>query len=205
MASETAVHEVNMSRSAGEGGLASVKECNRAMRAILESSEKVGSINMVISEMANQTNLLSLNAAIEAAKAGEAGRGFAVVADEVRELAERSANAAREIDQLLRESAGRVNLGVESVGTVDEALRSIDKGIRNSFKQIERISAAMDGQVGATEHVVGAMETLAQVSDQNASATNELASSMEETKRTVDELTHLAAQMRDLTNRYKRP
>jgi methyl-accepting chemotaxis protein len=204
MASGSAVEEATASRQAGEGGIRSVHESTRAMGAIRESSEKVGSINRVISEMANQTNLLSLNAAIEAAKAGEAGRGFSVVADEVRELAERSADAAREIDQLLRESAGRVEAGVGAVHSVDTALKDIGQGIQNSSRQIERISVSMEGQKAAMGQLVSAFTTLSAVSEQNASATTELASSMEETRRTIEELAGLASQMRGLTERFQR-
>ena len=89
------------SQEAGQQGLMAVKDTGRAMEAIEESSSKVNRIITVITDIARQTNLLSLNAAIEAAKAGAMGKGFAVVAEEVRKLAERSGTAAKEITALI--------------------------------------------------------------------------------------------------------
>jgi methyl-accepting chemotaxis protein len=102
-----------------------VREAVQAMHGIEEGSRKVTEILAVIDEIAFQTNLLALNAGVEAARAGDAGRGFAVVAQEVRALAQRSAEAAREIKGLISSSRSQVDLGVRSVGATGEALSQL--------------------------------------------------------------------------------
>ncbi len=96
------------------------------MSKIEQSSNQISSIIGVIDEIAFQTNLLALNAGVEAARAGEAGKGFAVVAQEVRELAQRSAQAAKEIKDLIRNSSGEVQNGVKLVSQTGEALKTIE-------------------------------------------------------------------------------
>jgi methyl-accepting chemotaxis protein len=95
------------------------------MARIEQSSKQISSIIGVIDEIAFQTNLLALNAGVEAARAGEAGKGFAVVAQEVRELAQRSAQAAKEIKDLIRNSSDEVSNGVKLVSETGEALKKI--------------------------------------------------------------------------------
>jgi methyl-accepting chemotaxis protein len=184
-------------------GLAEAEESQRAMGAIEESSAKVGRITTVIADIARQTNLLSLNAAIEAAKAGAQGKGFAVVAEEIRKLAERSGQAAKEISALIQESTDRVAVGSTAVGSVSRALAALEASIRDNAERIETIIRSTEAQARATEEVAAAVGTTAQLTERSASATTELASSLDETARTVEDLAQSANHLRDLGGRFK--
>jgi len=200
-------------REAGDGsegalsisaqGMAEVEESQKAMSAIQESSAKVGRITTVIADIARQTNLLSLNAAIEAAKAGSQGKGFAVVAEEIRKLAERSAAAAKEINDLIQESSDRVAVGASAVGAVSRALSALESSIRDNAERVQAIVRATAEQARSTEEVVAGVETTANLTERNASATTQLASSLDETNRTVEDLARTANQLRGLTGRFK--
>jgi methyl-accepting chemotaxis protein len=182
-------------------GADSVRESAQAMDAIQESSDKVGRITTVIQDIARQTNLLSLNAAIEAAKAGAMGKGFAVVAEEVRKLAERSAAAAKEITQLIQESKQRVEVGASAVDAAGRSLDLIEANMRENTSHIRTIALAMEEQGKATESVVQGMGETSSMVERNASATIQLAATIQETARTADQLAQLA---QDLQNRVKR-
>ena len=182
-------------------GADSVRESARAMAAIEESSDKVGRITTVIQDIARQTNLLSLNAAIEAAKAGAMGKGFAVVAEEVRKLAERSAAAAKEITQLIQESKQRVEVGASAVDAAGRSLELIEGNMKENTDHIRTIALAMEEQGKATESVVQGMGETSSMVERNASATIQLAATIQETARTADQLAQLA---QDLQNRVKR-
>jgi methyl-accepting chemotaxis protein len=184
-------------------GLAEAEESQRAKGAIEESSAKVGRITIVIADIARQTNLLSLNAAIEAAKAGAQGKGFAVVAEEIRKLAERSGQAAKEISALIQESTDRVALGSSAVGSVSRALAALEVSIRDNAERIEAIIRSTEAQASATQEVSEAVRTTAQLTERSASATTELASSLDETARTVEDLAQSANQLQDLGARFK--
>jgi methyl-accepting chemotaxis protein len=184
-------------------GKKSVEEAVEAMSAIQESSEKVGRITSVIADIARQTNLLSLNAAIEAAKAGTLGKGFAVVAEEIRKLAERSASAAKEITELIRESGERVAHGSVAVGTVDSALGTIQLNVQSLAERISQITKAMGEQARSAESVVESMGTTMQLTERDASATVQLSSSISETSHTIEDLAQLAQQLQKLTSRFK--
>ncbi|WLT30054.1 methyl-accepting chemotaxis protein [Geothrix sp. PMB-07] len=191
------------SQEAGHQGLIAVQDTGHAMEAIEESSSKVNRIITVITDIARQTNLLSLNAAIEAAKAGAMGKGFAVVAEEVRKLAERSGSAAKEITALIQESTERVGLGTESVKQASLNLERIEGHVRDNAGQLKEIAHAMDEQGRASEEVVQAMASATQMVERNASAATELSATVQETARTTEELANLAQQMQVLTRRFK--
>jgi methyl-accepting chemotaxis protein len=184
-------------------GSAAAAESNQAMDAIMESSGKVNRITGVIADIARQTNLLSLNAAIEAAKAGAQGKGFAVVAEEVRKLAERSGTAAKEISALLEESGERVGMGASSVSSVGRSLTSIEGATRENTERIRSISIAMEEQSRASQDMVSAVGTTAQITEQSASAATELSSTIHEVTRTIEELAQIANRLRDQTARFK--
>ena len=144
-----------------------------AMERIESSSSQISNIIGVIDEIAFQTNLLALNAGVEAARAGEAGKGFAVVAQEVRELAQRSANAAKEIKGLIRHSAGEVEGGVRHVKATGEALKVIESHIVSINSQLDAIStSAREQSVGLAE-VNTAVNQMDQVTQQNAAMVEE--------------------------------
>ncbi len=134
-----------------------------AMADIETSAEKIGQIIGVIDEIAFQTNLLALNAGIEAARAGESGRGFAVVAQEVRALAQRSADAAREIKSLVNSTKSQVDAGVEMVHQTQKAIGEIVRQVSEINNTIAGISTRSDAQVDVLEKV--ATEILALGSD----------------------------------------
>jgi methyl-accepting chemotaxis protein len=183
-------------------GLTEAGESQRAMTAIEESSAKVGRITTVIADIARQTNLLSLNAAIEAAKAGAQGKGFAVVAEEIRKLAERSASAAKEINLLIQESTDRVAIGTSAVDAVSRALAAIEASIRDNAERVMAISKATDAQAQSTDEVMDALGITTQITERNASATAQLASSLQETAHTVEDLAGTAGRLRELTSRF---
>jgi methyl-accepting chemotaxis protein len=183
--------------------MTSVKDSTNAMSAIRESSDNVNRITTLIADIARQTNLLSLNAAIEAAKAGTHGRGFAAVAEEIRKLAERSASAAKEISTLIHESGQRVEAGSKAVREVDTSLLLIQNHIRDNASQIKEIATSMTSQAQAKDQVVGSIQRTLALTERNASATAELMATITETARTVEELAHLASQLRALTSYFR--
>jgi len=191
------------SRDASLEGLTKVNDTSRAMDAIRESSEKVARITQVITEIARQTNLLSLNAAIEAAKAGQMGKGFAVVAEEIRKLADRSGSAAKEITVLIAESTDRVQVGAASVQAVAQSFTQIEGNIGALVARIAAIAATMEAQTAASRQVNEAMDLTRSLSQRNAEATREMTVAISEAARTIDDLSVLANQLQNLTSRFK--
>ena len=150
-----------------------VGEAVAAMTAIEGSSQQVGQIIGVIDEIAFQTNLLALNAGVEAARAGEAGRGFAVVAQEVRALAQRSADAAKEIKTLISTSTQQVGAGVSLVAQTGEALREIVGQVAAIDALVSEIAASAQEQATGLHQVNTAVNQMDQVVQQNAAMVEE--------------------------------
>ena len=139
-----------------------------AMARIEDSSRKVADIIGVIDEIARQTNLLALNAAVEAARAGESGRGFAVVASEVRSLAQRSSQAAKDIKELISNSSGQVQEGVQLVNQTGASLNEIVASIKQVAEIVSAIAAVSAEQSNGIEQVNAALNQMDQVTQQNS-------------------------------------
>jgi methyl-accepting chemotaxis protein len=150
-----------------------VKEAIQAMSAIENSSGQIANIIGVIDEIAFQTNLLALNAGVEAARAGDAGKGFAVVATEVRELAQRSANAAKEIKSLITKSSDQVKQGVALVGRTGSALADIVVQVQDINRNVNAIVDAAREQAIGLKEVNAAVNTMDQGTQQNAAMVEE--------------------------------
>ena len=145
-----------------------VRDAVSAMGAIEKSAQEISQIIGVIDEIAFQTNLLALNAGVEAARAGDAGRGFAVVASEVRALAQRSAEAAKEIKVLISASTSQVNTGVSLVGQTGEALQRIVGRVAEIDGLVSEIAASAQEQATGLQQVNTAVNQMDQVTQQNA-------------------------------------
>jgi len=145
------------------------------MRAISGSSARISDIVGVIDGIAFQTNILALNAAVEAARAGEQGKGFAVVASEVRTLAQRSAAAAKEIKQLIEDSAQKVGVGSAQVETAGSTMREIVDSVQRVTSLMGEISAASEEQASGIDQVNRAVTQMDGVTQQNAALVEQAA------------------------------
>jgi methyl-accepting chemotaxis protein len=154
-------------------GEAVVAEAVTAMAGIEESSRKISDIISVIDEIARQTNLLALNAAVEAARAGEAGRGFAVVASEVRSLAQRSSQAAKDIKDLIVNSSGQVEHGVQLVNRAGDSLKDILQSIRSVADIVADIANASSEQAAGIDQINRALAQMDEVTQQNSALVEE--------------------------------
>ncbi|UTY47277.1 HAMP domain-containing methyl-accepting chemotaxis protein [Sinorhizobium fredii] len=184
-----ASHMVDEARKSTEQSSAVVKDAVSAMGRIEEASGEIGQIINVIDEIAFQTNLLALNAGVEAARAGEAGKGFAVVAQEVRELAQRSANAAKDIKALISRSGEEVGAGVKLVTATGAALTLIEGHVLKVNEHVHSIATAAREQSTGLSEVSTAVNQMDQVTQQNAAMVEE---STAATNRLADEAANLA-------------
>lgn len=170
---EEARHLVSRTRQEAEKSGEVVREAVTAMEQIEKSSSEIGNIIGVIDDIAFQTNLLALNAGVEAARAGEAGKGFAVVAQEVRELAQRSANAAKEIKSLITASTSHVETGVHLVDQTGKALDAIVAQVQEINQHVHAIAEATREQSVGLQEINTAVNTMDQGTQQNAAMVEE--------------------------------
>jgi methyl-accepting chemotaxis protein len=166
-------------RCAADTGFNDMRDMSQAMDAIKSSSDNIGKIIKTIDEIAFQTNILALNAAVEAARAGEAGMGFAVVADEVRNLAQRSAQAARETADKIEHSINRSQHGVEISAKVAASLQEIVEKARTVDELLGQIAAASVEQSQGITQVNSAVNQLDKVTQTNAGSAEENAGAAE--------------------------
>ncbi len=216
---ETATHTGKVSRQGAvvtqnasqkiESLADTVRQAAEQVESLGQRSEEIGRVTGVIKEIADQTNLLALNAAIEAARAGEAGRGFAVVADEVRKLAERTTRATREIAEMtqtihdetqkavagMRSGAQQVADGVQLVNETEETLREINHEMGKTTEMVGEISHASNEQQAAMTELAQNVERVSNMTEQNVTV-------IEQTKTTVDYLNAVVTRMRKAVMQY---
>ncbi|MEW5686446.1 MAG: methyl-accepting chemotaxis protein [Pseudomonadota bacterium] len=180
-------------RAEAERSGAVVREAVSAIHDIQESSAKISNIIGVIDEIAFQTNLLALNAGVEAARAGDAGKGFAVVASEVRALAQRSAEAAKEIKTLISASSAQVDRGVGLVTDTGKALEAIVERVANIDGLVSEIATSAQEQSTGLGQVNTAVNQMDQVTQQNAAMVEEATAAAAQLKREAVELAQLVA------------
>jgi methyl-accepting chemotaxis protein len=187
-----------------------VQESAKTVESLGVRSDQIGAIIGTIEDIADQTNLLALNAAIEAARAGEQGRGFAVVADEVRALAERTTRATKEIGEMIKaiqnETKGAViamEQGVEQVeaGTVEaaksgDALRNILDQVNDVAMQVNQIATAAEEQTATTSEISGNMQRITEVVQQTSQGAQESATAAAQLNGNAEELQRLVRQFK---------
>ena len=159
-AAKRASQRAEQARAAAQNGVQVVRRSVDAMNEMAEMSQRISEITSLINEIAFQTNLLALNASVEAARAGEAGKGFAVVAQEVRALAQRSANASKDIGAIIKQSDDKVKSGVALVSETGKVLNGIVEAIDSMGQQLDEIEQASTDQSGRVNAVTGAISEI---------------------------------------------
>jgi methyl-accepting chemotaxis protein len=194
-ASQAAGVAVSAAEVARKGGVA-VDEVVKMMETIQTASKKIADIIGVIDSIAFQTNILALNAAVEAARAGEQGRGFAVVAGEVRSLAQRSAEAAKEIKGLITDSVDRVNAGAQLADDAGKTMVEVVASVNRVSNIIGEIASATGEQSTGIAQVNQAVADLDKVTQQNASLVEESTAASEQLRELAVEMTEAVSVFR---------
>ena len=189
-----------------------IQETSKRIKRLGESSQEIGNIVELIEDIADQTNILALNAAMQAAMAGEQGRGFAVVADEVQRLAERATDATKQIEALVKTiqadtneavismeaSTSEVISGAERAEEAGEALKRIEEVSRQIAEEIEKIAADAIGQSDDAKSINDTMSVIQEITHQTSEGT-------EQTARSIEALADMAQQLRETVARFKLP
>ena len=168
-----------------------MQKLSEAMVRITETSRKIENITANIEDIASQTNLLSLNASIEAARAGDAGRGFAVVADEIRQLAEQSSKSAVDTRELIEGALKEIDDGNRAAHNAEEALTSVIDGIQSIAETSRALSEASGTQSKAMDEANEGVNQIAEVVQSNSSAAQETSATSEELSAQADTLQQL--------------
>ena len=179
-----------------EKGSLQMDEMIIAVKDINEASQSIGKIIKTIDDIAFQTNILSLNAAVEAARAGQHGKGFAVVAEEVRNLASKSADAARETGAMIQNSMEKAEFGSRIAGETAASLTEIIAGINESSLLIDEIAKSSEDQTLGIDHINTGIDQVAQVVQQNSATSEESAAASEQMSSQADMLQELISQFK---------
>ena len=161
-----------------EQGQQAVAQLEPIVEAISQNSRKINQITQVISQIANRTHILSLNAAIEAARAGEHGKGFVVVAQEVGKLAESSAQNAKQITDIVEQASSDAQQGKIATSTVSQSMKSIAQGTQDTTERVRTIAVAMDEQQATTTEIEGSVANLKTIALGNSTAAEEITTTM---------------------------
>lgn len=196
-AQQASLIAITASESAINGGRVVATAVSR-MNDICESSNKIADITSLINGIAFQTNILALNAAVEAARAGEQGRGFAVVAGEVRNLAQRSAQAAKEIETLIQQSVSQVEEGTRQVDLAGETMNGIVNSVTQVKDLMQEIAAASDEQNRGISQIAMAMTEMDTTTQQNAAL-------VQESSTAAGSLGEQAVKLMELVNVFRLP
>ncbi|HEX2867903.1 MAG TPA: methyl-accepting chemotaxis protein [Ignavibacteriales bacterium] len=207
---ENGAQKVTETQKGMEKIVLSTKETGRIITNLAGKTDQIGEITQVIDDIADQTNLLALNAAIEAARAGEQGRGFAVVADEVRKLAERTTKATKEIadtikaiqkeakeaDSSMLEARESVEEGLRLTAEVAQVLQDILSGAKNTTDIVMQLAAASEEQSTTAEQISKNIESISSVTQQSAAGTEQIA-------RAAEDLNRLTVNLQEMISRFR--